>query len=692
MAGNYCYWCMQELEDKTYLYCPHCGNTIAITSPNHQLRPGTVLNGEYMVGRALGEGGFGITYLGRDLVLGNRVAIKEYFPSGMSTRDHNFTSQVTLTKTDSRDPYEQGRKNFLKEARTLARFDTQPGIVRVRRFFEANNTAYLVMDYVEGVTLKEYVKTHGPIKSEILFPMFRPIIDALGEIHASNMIHRDISPDNIMMMPDGSLCLLDFGLAKDLTSEKSTSIKLKVGYAPEEQYQGVNQGPWTDVYALCATLYYCLTGNKPDDPITRRSNQPDSLVPPSAQGVSIRRQEEEALLGGLAVDRRNRFQSMKELAAALYTENRSPEPEPKPEPNPDPDRTPKPDPDRTPKPATPKWLIPAIAAAELLVIIGVLAATGVFKHQHVWGEWVTVIAPDCEHAGVEMRTCTKDGTHIEKRELSPLDHDWGDWVVQTNPGCETQGVEVRVCRLDASHMEMRSIPATGHDWQPATFTSPETCSICGATQGSPLKNDSSQNTSTQSVGSTATGLQAPGPNVMAGHADIQAPQSSSWLSAKELRYAYAPHGAAVYLYSGPGRDYDKVNGEYGVTDGTELTLLALENGMYLVKTSSGLLGWIGSNGVIETRLIDTMPLLTGSYWVYTKGSGDAYTYACKFSSTKELVGFRLSDGRRVTWSCRSAGRVLVFDDMKFLWDGEKFAYETQAFLRIDENQTFDQYS
>jgi len=185
---------------------------------------------------------------------------------------------------------------------------------------------------------------------------------------------------------------------------------------------------------------------------------------------------------------------------------------------------------------------------------------------------------------------------------------------------------------------------------------------------------------------------SPGPSDTVGYSDIQAPQSTSWLAARVTRYAFAPHGAAVYIYKGPSFGYEKVNGEYGVADGTELTLLALENGMYLVKTGNGLLGWISTSGTIETRLIDSMPQLMGSYWIYSNGTGDDYTFACKFDSSLKLIGFRLSNGEKVTWTCRSAGRVLVFDDMKFIWDGEQFSYETQAYLRIDPYQTFEKYS
>lgn len=245
--------------------------------------------------------------------------------------------------------------------------------------------------------------------------------------------------------------------------------------------------------------------------------------------------------------------------------------------------------------------------------------------------------------------------------------------METDATCETAGVEVRFCKNDASHQERREIPALGHDWQPATNSRPETCSRCGKQQGAALQ-------------------PPPGPSDMAGHNDIQAPQSSSWLSARETRYVFAPHGSAVYIYSGPSFSFEKVNAQYGVADGTEVTILALENGMYLFKTAYGLLAWINTSGVIETRLIDSLPQLTGSYWIYSKGAGDAYTYACKFDSTKRIEGFRLSDGKKMAWDCRLSGRVLVLDGTKLLWDGEQFADGSQVYLRTDASQSFDNYS
>ena len=157
MAGNYCYWCMQELEDKTYLYCPHCGSPIAITSPNHQLRPGTVLNGEYMVGRALGEGGFGITYIGYDKALKRKVAVKEFFPNECVTRQKGETT-VTPLSGERGERYKNGLKSFQAEAQRLANLGSIEGVVNVYDVFADNGTAYIVMEYLSGDTVAQMVE------------------------------------------------------------------------------------------------------------------------------------------------------------------------------------------------------------------------------------------------------------------------------------------------------------------------------------------------------------------------------------------------------------------------------------------------------------------------------------------------------------------------------------------------------
>ncbi len=211
--------------------CPHCGQSTHIVSPAHQLKPGTMLLERYMVGKALGQGGFGITYIGLDTRLDMRVAIKEFYPNGYSNRNHEATNNVTITAAGADRFYSHAIKRFLHEAKTLAKFNNEPGIVGVRDFFEANNTAYIVMDYLEGNTLKKYISSKEPIRADVLFPLMTPIIKGLGKVHEAGIVHRDVSHDNIMVMPSG-LKLLDFGAARKVGGDKSFSVMLKPGYAP----------------------------------------------------------------------------------------------------------------------------------------------------------------------------------------------------------------------------------------------------------------------------------------------------------------------------------------------------------------------------------------------------------------------------------------------------------------------------
>ena len=314
---NYCFHCMHELQDVTLIKCPFCGDDVYPKTPTHQLRPGTVLVGEYLVGRALGQGGFGITYIGRDLKLDRVVAIKEFFPAGYSNRNNEVTNTITITQNGN-GTYDAMKRRFLDEARVLAKFGGIPGVVNVMRFFSANNTAYFVMEYLRGTDLKHYVNENGPMTGQQLFPLLRPAIQALEKIHAEDVIHRDISPDNLMLQSDGTLKLLDFGAAREFQGDKSLSVELKHGYAPPEQYSGGGQGPWTDVYALCATIYYCLTGVKPQASV-QRAMDGDELKKPSELGAKLETWQEAAILRGLNVRKDKRYQSMQELEDALYT-------------------------------------------------------------------------------------------------------------------------------------------------------------------------------------------------------------------------------------------------------------------------------------------------------------------------------------------------------------------------------------
>ena len=285
----------------------------------HCLRKGTRLIGRYTIEGVLGQGGFGITYLGIDELHEKKVAIKEFFPQGIVTRNIEYQDTVTVTFVGEKDNYEKGKERFLKEARTMAKFSKDEGIVKALDFFEINNTAYIVMEYLEGITLKQYLRENQRIAPEDLIELLVPLIESLDEIHSQGMIHRDISPDNIMVLPDGRIKLMDFGAARDYTEfgEKSLSIVLKPGYAPPEQYQthGI-QGPWTDIYALCATMYKCITGENPSDAIERVMD--DSLKKISEFGIDILPQEEAAIIKGMSVSAKDRYQDIKDFCEDLY--------------------------------------------------------------------------------------------------------------------------------------------------------------------------------------------------------------------------------------------------------------------------------------------------------------------------------------------------------------------------------------
>ena len=342
----------------------------------------TVLAGKYLVGPMLGEGGFGITYAGYDLNMETRIAIKEYFPVELVTRDTTRRSagdsgavsggsilsangvsasgnlasasvpsadgvsssgggsdRVISLSGEKSKTYQQGLKKYVDEARNVSQFADIPGIVSVKDFFYENNTAYIVMEYIEGISLKEYLKQKGgKLSEEESLAILRPVLEALEKVHAAGIVHRDISPDNIMLTfaEEGktgtgqsgvsavygnisAVKLIDFGAAR-MTSkndQKSLTIILKHGYAPEEQYRSHGeQGPWTDVYALCAVLYRMLTGKVPEPAMDRLFS--DELKRPEEVGAKVSSAVSEAIMRGLAVKKEKRIQSVRELMDALY--------------------------------------------------------------------------------------------------------------------------------------------------------------------------------------------------------------------------------------------------------------------------------------------------------------------------------------------------------------------------------------
>lgn len=296
---QYCYNCMSLVgQDSTF--CRYCGKNLRESSDMspYQLKPGTVLQNRYLIGSVLGEGGFGITYIGLDKVLAKRVAVKEFYPAGAAHRASVVSGNVIITR--GKEPmYRRGVERFVQEARSLAAFSSEDGIVDVLDTFQANNTAYIVMEYLEGNTLKALLKTKGVFDASDLIKLMEPVMKSLSVMHRTGFIHRDISPDNIMLTNNGKLKLMDFGSARYfLNQDSELSVMLKQGYAPVEQYSSRSQqGPYTDVYALCATIYTCITGTVPENSLDR--SRYDTLVPPSAKGVRISPVHEKALLHGL---------------------------------------------------------------------------------------------------------------------------------------------------------------------------------------------------------------------------------------------------------------------------------------------------------------------------------------------------------------------------------------------------------
>lgn len=308
-----CFNCMKVTEDGPFCY--YCGKKAKTPAPHH-LTPGTVLHGKYTVGYALGEGGFGITYAGLDNSLEMKVAIKEFFPKGIVERNSSVSLDVNcMGAEENAAAFNAEKSKVINEARILAKFSKEHGIVNVREYFEENNTAYIVMEYLEGETLEQYVQKNGALSPDRAFELLYPVMQVVEQLHKENVVHRDISPDNIMF--DGNqLKLLDFGAARDVlySTNKSFSVILKHGYAPEEQYRRKGrQGSWTDVYALCATMYYCITKEIPDTALDRLHE--DELRIPSQLGIQITPAQENALMRGLGVLPEDRLQSIADFIA-----------------------------------------------------------------------------------------------------------------------------------------------------------------------------------------------------------------------------------------------------------------------------------------------------------------------------------------------------------------------------------------
>jgi len=281
----------------------------------HALAKGTRLN-QYELMKILGTGGFGITYMARDTTLDTLVAIKEYLPSDFAVRQED--SQVTAKSSTSKGDFDWGLTRFLEEARVLAKF-RHPNIVHVNQIFEANHTAYLVMEYAKGESLDELLRRVGTLSELQTKDILFPILDGLKRVHEQGFLHRDIKPGNIILREEEGAVLIDFGAARQAVETKSRSITSIVteGYAPLEQYDSSgHQGPWTDIYALGAVAYKCLTGNKPPAAISRLRTDPLVPLAIAAKG-RVSAAFGAAIEAALRVHENERPQTVSEFAAMI---------------------------------------------------------------------------------------------------------------------------------------------------------------------------------------------------------------------------------------------------------------------------------------------------------------------------------------------------------------------------------------
>lgn len=278
-----------------------------------------LLADRYQIKKTLGKGGFGITYLAEDLKNHGTVVLKEYMPTQYAMKKEDRIEVLPEYQKE----YKSGLKKFLKEAKLMASLETVPEIVRVLNYFEEQNTAYLVLEYIRGTSLRDYMEMMDqPMNFREAVDFIHPVLTALSCVHKKHILHRDLTPDNILLSENGSLRIIDFGSAREYTEDDRTrTVLIKPGYAPLEQYsrQG-KQGPWTDIYSLCAVIYEMITGIPPIDAAVRAKE--DQLYLPSMYGAEIRPEEEAVLMKGLSVDWHHRYQTVKDLEAALYLTER----------------------------------------------------------------------------------------------------------------------------------------------------------------------------------------------------------------------------------------------------------------------------------------------------------------------------------------------------------------------------------
>lgn len=367
-----CVGCMKPLTAEGR--CAYCGLQQDKYRPIPRcLRPGMCLRDRYVLGRVLGEGSFGISYIAWDCLLDTVVAIKEYFPASLVSRhisEEDEDTNVYIYEKRESQKYQESLKKYLGEAKSLSAYYDLDGIVSVRDFFYANNTAYIVMGYVDGISVKEYVEKNGPIEGEKFLRMLEPVIQSLAKVHQTGVLHRDISPDNMLLTRDEKLVLIDFGAARkeNINMTRSMTVVFKRGFSPEEQYRTRGQqGAWTDVYALCATAYYALTGKAPDESI-QRALEDDMPSLTEMTDVDLPMQQKRAFMKGMTVDFHHRYQTMDELYQGLYQQGRD-------------------------KKHLGAWLAGAAALVCCVALLGTGAVYGLHKHSQAKKDAIQTEAP-----------------------------------------------------------------------------------------------------------------------------------------------------------------------------------------------------------------------------------------------------------------------------------------------------------
>lgn len=318
-----CMGCMEIYKDSTNV-CPYCGYVEGTTTENTlHIEPGAILNNRYIVGRVLGYGGFGVTYIAWDSLLEQKVAIKEFLPSEFATRMLG-RMEITIFSGDKEKQFMEGLVKFVEEAKKLAKFNNVPGIIKIFDCIEENNTAYIIMELLEGESLSTRIEKEKKMSADKAISMLLPVMESLRQVNSQGIIHRDIAPDNIFITKQNEIKLIDFGAARYATTSlsRSLTIIIKPGYSPEEQYRSMgDQGSWTDVYSIGATLYRMITGEVPCDSMERRAyieqHGEDLLKPISKYTNKITKSQENAILNAMNVKIHERTPDMNRLIEEL---------------------------------------------------------------------------------------------------------------------------------------------------------------------------------------------------------------------------------------------------------------------------------------------------------------------------------------------------------------------------------------